>query len=500
MNIKQPQKSGISAGALFLDQRIRLYCFIFVTISMVSSLLVMFLYDMNFLWLLQPIISTYIAFRLLQRTDNAIDALKTIYETLHNANQGRFHVRITKTARLGEVGKVAWEVNDFLDKVESYFKEVDSCFKHVAKGQYDRPALHRGLPGLLKQSLENINLALIEMQKGSQLLVANELHSELHSLNTSHLINNLRQTQDDLIRIGEEMARVETIANDNGNAAHSSQSSVREMVKALDNISTTINSVATVVNQLGKDSDRVKESLSIITDIADQTNLLALNAAIEAARAGEQGRGFAVVADEVKALSRRTKEAAVDVSATINTFNDRVEEMVSQASESNAIASEVNEMVNGFKDQFDTFSSGSKDTMIAVACAKDRAFGCLAKADHIIFKQNGYLALDHSTNRDKEIEATSVTHHQCRLGRWYYEGVGFDTFSNTQAYRLLETPHANVHAAVQKAISLRDADWASDKSIKQEIVQAMSLAEEESYKILKYIDAMIDEQHTNTRA
>lgn len=490
------QSSGISSRSPFLDARIKLHCAAFVGLSLLNAILVMYLFSPNPLWLIPPLLSAIIAYLLLNRTGRAIQALERIYETLRQANKGGFHVRITQTRKLGEVGKVAWEVNDFLDKVESYFKEVDSCFRHVAKGDYSRPALHRGMPGLLKESLKNINKALLEMKKGSELLAANELHSDLHSLNTQHLINNLRQTQNDLVKIGDEMARVEGIANENGDAAQNSQQAVQQMVSALDNITATINSVAKVVNKLGEDSDKVKESLSIITDIADQTNLLALNAAIEAARAGEQGRGFAVVADEVKALSKRTKDAAVDVTGTINDFSSRVEEMVQQADDSNHIATEVSDMVSGFKVQFDRFAAGAKDTMHAVQCAKDRAFGSLVKADHVIFKQNGYVALDHSADRRNEIANISTTHHECRLGQWYYEGAGAEAFAKTQAYAKLAEPHAIVHQSVQKAVSLRDADWANNKAIKKEIVGAMKRAEEESYKILQYIDAMIEERHS----
>ena len=484
-----------SRGIPFLRSRAK-WTVVAWNVLLLSTLITTAVFIKASWWLFIPVtLSIALSYYTLQTNQYAVDALERINTTLTKANTGDFSTRITSVAGLGEVGKVAWELNDLLDRVESYFKEVDACFSYVAEGRYDRKALYKGMPGRLRKSLSQINISLEKMEEGAKFLASNQLKSELHNLNTTHLIENLKRNQADLVKISEEMEQVESIAAKNGIAATNSQDSVEGMSASLESISQNIANVSEVTKALEEDSGKVSESLSIITDIADQTSLLALNAAIEAARAGEQGRGFAVVADEVKALSNRTKTAAIDVTETINSFNERVSEMVKQAEVSSQAAVEISERVQHFREQFTDIARSADDTQRYVAYAKDRTFGSLAKADHVIYKQNGYIALDDSQGRDDEISAVSRTHTECRLGKWYYEGFGAESFKTTKAYSKIEQPHAAVHSSVLKAVSMREENWRKDPKIRGQIVANMRHAEEESYKILQYIDDMIDERH-----
>ncbi|NDV27754.1 methyl-accepting chemotaxis protein [Desulfovibrio sp. JC010] len=163
-------------------------------------------------------------------------------------------------------------------------------------------------------------------------------------------------------------------ATDAANNAGEGQNEVRDLIESIETMNGHANNLGTFMNELGQQTDSVGSVITVIQDIADQTNLLALNAAIEAARAGEAGRGFAVVADEVRKLAEKTMTATDEVGTAIKAIQDGAKrsiegvELASQAVEqstkiahsSGQTLERIVEIVSGTSDQVQSIATAAE--------------------------------------------------------------------------------------------------------------------------------------------
>lgn len=172
----------------------------------------------------------------------------------------------------------------------------------------------------------------------------------------SNVIKNLSYEQTILEDIGRDGQEIKSILNLSCDEAHHVEKEINntfdilekikdgvlQIVEEIQNASQFQNELSVDLEKVSHEAEQVKEIISVIADIADQTNLLALNAAIEAARAGEHGRGFAVVADEVRKLAERTQKSLTEINATINIVTQSIH---ASSNQMNRNSSEVAKLV-----------------------------------------------------------------------------------------------------------------------------------------------------------
>ena len=244
-----------------------------------------------------------------------------------------------------------------------------------------------------------------------------------------------------------------------------------------------------IMTDLGKSAGEIGKVTGVIQIIAKQTNLLALNAAIEAARAGEQGRGFAVVADEVRALAQRSADATKEIASLINQINDGMDHVVIGIGQVGEKSSEVHASSEIIKSSTQEIVSLSENMFSVITDTSDEGFIQTVKMDHIVWKLEVFKLVSGLSN--KTVDDFS-DHTICRLGKWYYEGEGAQKYSSLKSFKSLEIPHMGVHQNGIKALqAMADGD-------KDAVVKYLEAMESSSVDVLGMLSSLLsDMQNTS---
>ena len=190
----------------------------------------------------------------------------------------------------------------------------------------------QGMATNLKKLISEIKMTTESLASGSAELSASSeeisRNMEEQSSRASQIATSAEQMSQTVIDVAKNASIIADSARAASEKAKVGEEAVKKSIEESTAISQTVNASANVMKNLGEKSAQIGEIILVINDIADQTNLLALNAAIEAARAGEQGRGFAVVADEVRKLAERTAKATSEIGTMIRSVQDEVNEAI----------------------------------------------------------------------------------------------------------------------------------------------------------------------------
>ena len=344
------------------------------------------------LWLLSIVIllviigSCYLLFAIYQSLRSNVKAINYAAEKLGN---GDFTHRLSMNTKdeLGDIG------DSFITMQDKIHHLLHSFEEDVVK---------------LRGSASNIYQLTNDMQKS-----ISEQQNETHSV-----VAAISQVSESVKTIAENTGGAQQLTQLASDNVSKGQTIVKDTGDTINDISQEVNTSASVINTLAEHSSEITGFVKVIREIADQTNLLALNAAIEAARAGEQGRGFAVVADEVRTLASRTQESTTEIQRIIEQLQkgasdsviamkigvekaelgvekteqvqsafgevtDNVTNIVNATTEISAAVTQQREMVLGIDENTSNIANGADEVMQAANKAADAGQNLSTLADHL---------------------------------------------------------------------------------------------------------------------
>lgn len=303
--------------------------------------------------------------------------------------KGDLEPRLIGITERGELGEVANAMNSFIDAADAFVREAGAAMDHARQGKFYRKVLERGMHGSFRRGAMIINSANAEMQER---LVENKrlatdfqngVGSVVKSVAESALT--LRSNAEGMVKLAEDTQQrsmtvsaaseqattnVQTVAS----AAEELSASIREISSRVGEAAAVATkaaheaeSVDATVTSLAEATGRISEFATLIRKIAEQTNLLALNATIEAARAGEAGKGFAVVASEVKGLASQTARATEDISRKIDEISKSTSNAVSAIRGIAATVAQVNQATTAIAGAVEEQNAATQEIARSVA-------------------------------------------------------------------------------------------------------------------------------------
>jgi methyl-accepting chemotaxis protein len=258
-----------------------------------------------------------------QSIDDVVRSLKDIAQ-----ENGDLTVRID-TKSEDEIGELVYWFNQFMDKLQGVVRDVVEASLPLSN-------LAQNLRGVTEETQRTID---VQQQSAT---------------NAKRAVDTMSGSVDG---VAHSAAQAANDANEATTAAGEGRKIVQQTVTSIQQLAENVRETADVIARLEADSNKVGSVLDVIKGIAEQTNLLALNAAIEAARAGEQGRGFAVVADEVRTLASRTQQSTEEIQSTIEQLQNAAHSAVEVMSRGTEQATSSVETANKAGSSLETITS-----------------------------------------------------------------------------------------------------------------------------------------------